>query len=545
MRPERGSRRGPARRLPSRARRSRSRCSPACSPGRSASARADRARRRRGADRPAHDRLVQRPRSTWTATARSAARTSRWSTAGSPSGPSASPARSRWSRRSRCRWPAAGWPARSTWSASPPAGPTTSASRRRRGRGCRTPSRSAGCRCSSPWPTTPTRCPRCGCRWPARCSASARTSSTCCPTSPTTRPPASAGLPHRLGARWSQVVAAAVLVAAAVVIVVGAPVDTAVARSSRCVVTAGARRRRAARARPGAVPGRDRDRAGRRRHAGVGADDRAWDLVVVGAGPAGAATALGALHADPSLRVLLLDRVRLPARQVLRRRHRAARLRTLASIGVTGVEDGWTPLHPARARPRRPVGRRHDGPAGLGHPARGLRRPAGRAGRATAAPPLRTGSRDRVDRATGDARRHAGAVVVGADGAHSVVRAAPRAAVRPPGPGHPRLRPDAAGPARHPGDPVRRPPAAGVRLGLRPRRRALQRRVRRAAPRPPATATRPRGRCCSTSSSSCCPAGRPRAQHWKGHHLPLSGWRWDQPAAGCCSSATRPGWSTR
>ena len=33
-----------------------------------------------------------------------------------------------------------------------------------------------------------------------------------------------------------------------------------------------------------------------------------WDLVVVGAGPAGAATALGALTADPSLRVLLLDR---------------------------------------------------------------------------------------------------------------------------------------------------------------------------------------------------------------------------------------------
>jgi 4-hydroxybenzoate polyprenyltransferase len=38
------------------------------------------------------------------------------------------------------------------------------------------------------------------------------------------------GLPHRLGARWSPVVAAVVLVAAAVVIVVGAPVDsTAVA----------------------------------------------------------------------------------------------------------------------------------------------------------------------------------------------------------------------------------------------------------------------------------------------------------------------------
>jgi 4-hydroxybenzoate polyprenyltransferase len=36
------------------------------------------------------------------------------------------------------------------------------------------------------------------------------------------------GLPHRLGARWSQVVAAMVLAAAAVVIVVGAPVDSRV-----------------------------------------------------------------------------------------------------------------------------------------------------------------------------------------------------------------------------------------------------------------------------------------------------------------------------
>ncbi len=41
--------------------------------------------------------------------------------------------------------------------------------------------------------------------------------------------------------------------------------------------------------------------------------------------------------------------------------------------------------------------------------------------------------------------------------------------------------------------------------------------------------TRPRGRCCSTSSSSCCPAPSAAGQHWKGHHLPLSGWRWDQP----------------
>ena len=47
------------------------------------------------------------------------------------------------------------------------------------------------------------------------------------------------GLPHRLGARWSPVVAAAVLVAAAVVIVVGAPVESAVVAAVALLVTAG------------------------------------------------------------------------------------------------------------------------------------------------------------------------------------------------------------------------------------------------------------------------------------------------------------------
>ncbi len=38
----------------------------------------------------------------------------------------------------------------------------------------------------------------------------------------------------------------------------------------------------------------------------------AWDLAIVGAGPAGAATAIGALGVDPSLRVALLDRSAFP-----------------------------------------------------------------------------------------------------------------------------------------------------------------------------------------------------------------------------------------
>jgi geranylgeranyl reductase family protein len=39
---------------------------------------------------------------------------------------------------------------------------------------------------------------------------------------------------------------------------------------------------------------------------------RAWDLAVVGAGPAGSAAALGALRVDPGLRVALLDRSTFP-----------------------------------------------------------------------------------------------------------------------------------------------------------------------------------------------------------------------------------------
>ena len=106
-----------------------------------------------------------------------------------------------------------------------------------------------------------------------------------------------------------------------------------------------------------------------------------WDLVVVGAGPAGATAALAALHADPSLRVLLLDRSDFPRDKSCGDGIAPHCFEKLASIGVTGVEDGWTPLTRLELARGDAVGRRDDGPAGLRHPARGLRRPAGRAGR--------------------------------------------------------------------------------------------------------------------------------------------------------------------
>ena len=107
-----------------------------------------------------------------------------------------------------------------------------------------------------------------------------------------------------------------------------------------------------------------------------------WDLVVVGAGPAGAATALGALRADPSLRVLLLDRADFPRDKSCGDGIAPHVVDALRAVGAGDVVDGWTPLRAPRARPRRPRPSRRDaGPAGVGGPARGLRRPAGRARR--------------------------------------------------------------------------------------------------------------------------------------------------------------------
>jgi menaquinone-9 beta-reductase len=69
-----------------------------------------------------------------------------------------------------------------------------------------------------------------------------------------------------------------------------------------------------------------------------------WDLAVIGAGPAGASAALAALHEDPSLRVLLLDRSDFPRDKSCGDGIAPHCFEALASIGVTGVQDGWTPL---------------------------------------------------------------------------------------------------------------------------------------------------------------------------------------------------------
>ncbi len=69
-----------------------------------------------------------------------------------------------------------------------------------------------------------------------------------------------------------------------------------------------------------------------------------WDLVIVGAGPAGAAAALGALHADPGLRVLLLDRADFPRDKCCGDGIAPHVFDALRGVGVRDAEAGWTPL---------------------------------------------------------------------------------------------------------------------------------------------------------------------------------------------------------
>jgi geranylgeranyl reductase family protein len=69
-----------------------------------------------------------------------------------------------------------------------------------------------------------------------------------------------------------------------------------------------------------------------------------WDLVIVGAGPAGASAALGALAADPSLSVLMLDRHDFPRDKACGDGIAPHVLDLLADVGVTGILDDWTPV---------------------------------------------------------------------------------------------------------------------------------------------------------------------------------------------------------
>jgi geranylgeranyl reductase family protein len=69
-----------------------------------------------------------------------------------------------------------------------------------------------------------------------------------------------------------------------------------------------------------------------------------WDLVVVGAGPAGSATALGALRAQPGLRVALLDRADFPRDKACGDGIAPQAVDLLRDVGATEVVTGHRPV---------------------------------------------------------------------------------------------------------------------------------------------------------------------------------------------------------
>ncbi len=73
-----------------------------------------------------------------------------------------------------------------------------------------------------------------------------------------------------------------------------------------------------------------------------------WDLVIVGAGPAGSAAALGALTARPDSRVLLLDRSDFPRDKACGDGIAPHVLDVLSGVGVTGLLDDRVPVHELR-----------------------------------------------------------------------------------------------------------------------------------------------------------------------------------------------------
>jgi geranylgeranyl reductase family protein len=249
-----------------------------------------------------------------------------------------------------------------------------------------------------------------------------------------------------------------------------------------------------------------------------------WDVVVVGAGPAGAATALGALHAEPTLRVLLLDRDGFPRDKACGDGVAPHVVDALAEVGARDVVDGWTPLHrlelahrdrSVEGRLRRPV---YVIPRAVLDDR--LVRHAVAVGARLEEHRVRTIGRDGGSPSVDDV---AARVVVGADGAQSVVRRAlgrtteRRRAVAlrgyaPTPPGRRGVQVIRYGDRRHPsyawafdrGDGV-----SNVGYGEfsvdprdRPSRRLLLDELERLLPGSTAAGT-----------------------EWRAHHLPLSGWR--------------------
>jgi len=156
--------------------------------------------------------------------------------------------------------------------------------------------------------------------------------------------------------------------------------------------------------------------------------DRAeWDLVVVGAGPAGSTAAIAALRANPAARVLMLDAADFPRDKVCGDGVAPHALDVLAELGVNAadVTAGTAPVHDLRLTSPRGVTavRRFARPASV--VPRALLDARLVSAARTAGAQLRR-HRVRTLTATGDGIDIDGVVhartVVGADGAESTVR---------------------------------------------------------------------------------------------------------------------------
>jgi menaquinone-9 beta-reductase len=253
-----------------------------------------------------------------------------------------------------------------------------------------------------------------------------------------------------------------------------------------------------------------------------------WDLVVVGAGPAGSAAALGALAAQPDLRVLLLDRADFPRDKACGDGIAPHVLDVLGTVGVTGLLDDWAEV------------RRLELYQSGAWVARAMSRPAWVVPRSvfddrlvrTAVDAGAELRRHRVmtvevgdDAVLLDGRIRAG-VVVGADGAHSLVRAA---AGLPPGRrqamalrGYTPTPPARAGRQIIVFGAVRQPSYAwSFDRGDGLSNIGYGELVRHGR-----TATRQQ---MLVQLETLLPGSTAEATAWRGHHLPLSSWRYSQP----------------
>ena len=267
--------------------------------------------------------------------------------------------------------------------------------------------------------------------------------------------------------------------------------------------------------------------------ASPGSDD-AWDVVVVGAGPAGSTAALAALDADPALRVLLLDRSDFPRDKCCGDGIAPHVLDVLRTVGAGDVADGWMPSRRLELahRGRRVVGAL-DRPAWVIPRAVFDARLVDRAVAAGAelrrqrvASVQRVGHHVVVD---GSIRAK---VVVGADGAHSAVRSSLR---MPP------HRARALALRGYAPTPDRRRGMQVIRFGERrqpsyawafDRGDGLSNVGYGELVGPPDTA----GATASPTRSlmleqleQLIPGAGTGGTAWRGHHLPLSGHRWHHP----------------